>query len=622
MASALSASPLAGLTSAAALLQVQLGIGFVLGALGIVVTSSQAVKKQLAGSPWEATLRAAAKAVSPVPLLVSSALLQAQAAPDALASVGFMVSSTAVALGAFLAVVDPIMGAQEEEATPRFLKANRVLNGCRAFGQVLLVFAALPEGTQLLCASCLVRAALAVQAVGAAAGVLCLASGGAVAEVLVELEPVAALAPVLAALALLDSSAWGPGGLTVLLSQPALFGVAHMALVVGVHFLGGSVEDSDRPELDLRFSAQEAGKQAEPVRIANAALLHLTIVLGLARVLVGTYGMEVTLGGIILQWGDPLAATAAALSALILGVYIVEYVLAAYNAEDPPVAKSNGLHQEGSEAAEEPTQPERSRAAIDYLKAIVTPAHALLLAILAARMMNSTSDADLDIMDRVSLVAVAPFRYGFVLAAVAVWLQVASFLVFAICHSDAEHMVEPPFHVTGTLQWQAKGALTNKLAEAVQWVTHALLEGGLLLGCVGLGPTTWFLGAISSMGFLYLAAPPEARLAADTTAKAMGSAALACGGSWFSGLEALLEQRRQTQLAAAALRAAAVAAALEQESAPKGKAAAAAKGQGKGGASKQPVVEKKEAQPAQQAAPQQKGGGFEKKKNAKGNKKK
>merc|ERR1719436_1923426 len=100
-------------------------------------------------------------------------------------------------------------------------------------------------------------------------------------------------------------------------------------------------------------------------------------------------------------------------------------------------------------------------------------------------MIFPAEEADMDMIDRVSLLAAAPFRYGLVLAAAAAWLQVAAYVVYVVGHSGADGLAEPPFDGTGTLCWEANAGLSKQVADFVAWITHAFLEGGLLLGCIG-----------------------------------------------------------------------------------------------------------------------------------------
>lgn len=566
------------LGSVSVLLQVQLGLGFVLGGLGIAVGASEAFAKQLAGSPWEATLRSAAKAVNAVPVLAAFALIQVQGAtPDILTSVGLLVCSAAISLGTFLAILGPIVGAQG------FPKASRILSSCCAFGQVSLVFGAAPTGMQLLCATGLVRAALVVQALGAVASAVSLRPG-AVAEVLADLEPAVSFAPVLAGLALVDHAAWGPAGAILLPLQPAIYGGVYAGIVLFVRVtLGSRAAASRGPEFGLRLtsgSEGHAGKQVEAVGLANAAALYLATAAGIIRVLAGSLSIEASMTGISIGWSDLLLLAAVKLVALILGVYAIDFALACTSgqeeeeeeAEEPP---AEGDPINGIIAVDRPVmQAPRGRkpTIMDHLKALIAPAHTLLLALLAARLGVSDLSQYGD-RDAVTSVAMAPFHYGFTLAAAAVGLQVIALLLFALAHSDMEHVPEPPFDVTGTLKWETKGTLPSRLGGGLRWVTLVLLESGLLLGCLGLGPIWWLLGGFTTVGVLYALAPPEARERAHGAAKVAGAALLACGGSSFSGVEAFLERRRQEREAAAAQRAAAVGEALAAEGREKGGAA-------------------------------------------------
>lgn len=92
---------------AAALLQLQLGLGLVLAALRSV--SRGPASELLAAVPWERALRAAGAAAGRAPLLAAFALVQARgAATNRPASAGLMLATASVLLGALLAVLAPL----------------------------------------------------------------------------------------------------------------------------------------------------------------------------------------------------------------------------------------------------------------------------------------------------------------------------------------------------------------------------------------------------------------------------------------------------------------------------------------------------------------------------------
>merc|ERR1712151_1307494 len=106
-------------------------------------------------------------------------------------------------------------------------------------------------------------------------------------------------------------------------------------------------------------------------------------------------------------------------------------------------------------------------------KAIVSPAQSIVLALILISSSTYT-------MGRMGFRVMLP-RYGFVMASLGVSLQVLSFLLFALTHSNDDPPKEPSFDCTGTLEEGAIGGGPGRAA------TLLLLQGGIALGLVGMG---------------------------------------------------------------------------------------------------------------------------------------
>lgn len=516
--------------SAVVLLQANLGVGLLLGALGVAVSSSHEVRSQLEGKPWEATLRSAAKAVSPAPLLIAYALVQVRAAPaDMLASTGLLVSGASVFLSTFLAILGPVLGA-------RFATASRVLHVIRAFGQMLMVFGRMPAGVELFCASLFIRAALAARSASAVSCALSLGS-----DASEDVEQVVAMAPLIGAIALLDNMAWGPSGVMAVPFQASLLCTVLLGLVVAVRFgMGGSVTSAGRHAMDVQF---EDGL-FEGIRSKLVALIFVVLAFSVCRVFVGTFGIQVSTSSISIAWGDLLTASAAKVALLIVGTYIVSFVPA--GPLDEAEEETDGIPPiNGMEVANGVSKTHgKGLGMLDYMKAIVAPAEVLVLALIAAQM-GSQQETSLGAL---------PFKYGFILAALGVGLQIVSLLAFATANAGKKG-AEPCFDTTGTIQWAAED---GTLMFGLRSLTLLCLECGLLLGCLGLGATPMVVGFVTSTGALFVLSPAETRQTGIKVATLIW-------GSFTGGVEAIIEQQRAAQEAAAARRAAAVARTLEAE---------------------------------------------------------
>mmetsp|Transcript_131937 Transcript_131937/g.329064 ORF Transcript_131937/g.329064 Transcript_131937/m.329064 type:complete len:593 (-) Transcript_131937:171-1949(-) len=568
------------LGSASALLQVQLGLGLVLGAVGIAVSSSPDLRKHMDGATWESTLRAAAKAASPALLLTVFALIQAHAAsPDILTSAGLLVSGAAVTLSAFIAVLGPIRGssAPEEDGPAPFVTASRVLSSIQAFGQFVLIFGTLPSGSQLLCASLFVRLALTVQTVRAVSRALLLGASP-VSKALRDMEPVLTLAPFLGGLALLDAMSWGPSGIMLTLLQPVVYCTLLVVMIAFVRLsLGAGIDSFGGPDLAFTFQLEGAvGSTVEAARAAIVFAIYAAMIFSLGRVLHGTFAVEMSMSGFSVQWGDPLASAAAKMSLLAIVTHFADFALGVLGSEEEHAQAANGALPINGVEVSGASAPAHLRdlTVTDYAKAVVTPAHTLLLGLVAARM--SLPDPD---KSGALNVAAMPFSYGFVLASMGVMMQVVLLIFFGIAHADESHASQPCFDTTGTVQWSVKSQVLGKIVEGFRLATVFLLEGGLLLGCIGLGPVPLAVGGFSTASALYLLSPAEARETGLMVVKV-------CTRSLGSSIETILEKQRQAQEAAAARKAAAVAKALEAESAPKHKTQAE-KGSGGSGGPKQ-----------------------------------
>merc|ERR1719221_1669792 len=123
-----------------------------------------------------------------------------------------------------------------------------------------------------------------------------------------------------------------------------------------------------------------------------ASGLYLSLSIGIARVLVGTFDVEVSLGRVAVAWGEPLFAAAALLLALLVSVYVAELLLSRLT-EATPVPQqgttTNGFANATDLDATEDSIHEITvevRSTIDHMKAIVAPVISLVLALVVVHM--------------------------------------------------------------------------------------------------------------------------------------------------------------------------------------------------------------------------------------------
>lgn len=570
----------AGLGFAATLLQVHLGIGIVLVVVGA------AGKSLSRGSSWEVTLRSAAAAAGPVPLLVAFALVQAVGTTsDFLAFAGLGVSTASVFLGTLLALLIPTLGLDvadvnsktgeiisesfdnETPKAARMAKVARAVSSLRFLGAALLLFGAVPAGTQLLCSALILRLALLVYAACAGAHALGVSSGALVAAA----EHAVKVAPLAAGLGLLDHLAYGTAPWLHAPMQPALYTAAAAAAQIALILVAGGSQEPLRAEFDLGLAPNAL---TDTVAHASIGGLYLSLAVASGRVLVGTYDIQASLSGFSVEWGAPLIAAASLLAALYVLVQLLEVVLA----HIPKTALANGATN-GAHEHEEKHEP--TPTVISHVKAVVAPVFTLALALATVHLSQSASSGS-KALDMTLAFVTLPLRYGFMLAAAGVALQVITLVLFALAHCDEEPVPEPPFDGSGCLRWEPEGETACKAVEGVRWATLGLLVGGLSLGWIGLGTLPWMVLGFTAVPLVYTLLPAEAKEVVHSNAvvgiaglKNFGDFLLSCAGGFVNSRQQALTAMAERR---AAEKAAAMVAEMGESEAKKSKAKGAGKG--------------------------------------------
>lgn len=550
----------AGLGCASTVLQVHLGTGLVLMYVSSAVRTGQPLGKVLEGTCWHHALHKAAQASASAPALVAHALIQARgSAMDQLSWLGLALAAAAVVLGAASAVLGPLMGAGENgittngvnglngahHATPKLPKTSALSRVCSALlgsALALLIFGNIPSDVQLLSAAAFVRLALSVRAAGAF--IHAVSPNGSNAAMLVDLEKTIDLAPLVCCLALFDYNSAGATSVAAALFQPvvycALLGLAQANLVLLKHAVFGTAA-SDQPTNghDLSHSLDTA--QGPPalerlLRLGQAAF-YTAAAVAVGYALSASFNVTVSTTGFSVAWGgSPLFGAACLLQALIVGVFAAE-CLASSAKKDV----SNGVEAAGPGLAV-------------YLKAVVAPAQALVLALLVS--------SQVQMVGKLSFMALP--RYGLVAAVAGVTMQVVLLLLFALAHANDYPPKEPRVDCAGTLE---EGGLVRSL-------TLCLLQGGIALGIVGMGFVGWLAAGAVCGPLVYLVLPKAARHGVNSAFFALVSTLLAQLGDTFSVVGDILEEQRAAREAMRAKQASENAASLlgEEDGGKKGKA--------------------------------------------------
>lgn len=365
------------------------------------------------------------------------------------------------------------------------------------------------------------------------------------------------LAPVLGALALLDHIAWGSASPFSAPVQPILYCTVACLILVNLVFLMrkcfnlGVVDSARSAEFDICFVGVDHGAShhVEPFRRLTVLILYAALFLSGFRVLTGFFTLEISTTGFAISWAEPFVATAALLSSLSTAVYLGDYVSA--------------------QLLERPIANEQARI-METMKAITMPTQGVTMALIATHV-TTTSYIKLDPLD--AMLSSLPLKYGFLLTAAAVILQVVLLTVFAACSGGTT----PTFDGIGTVQWDTGSKSESKTAMWLQVTAVALLEGGLLLGVASLGVSLWLLVCLPVVPFVILFMPPEFCQGLWITLRFCLSAVMRIMTTMWSWFESFITQRRLAQEASSAQQATEKAAQLEAEIAAQARAQAPSK---------------------------------------------
>jgi len=548
---------------ASKLLQVNLGVGLITAACSAAATSCPSSGKTLA------QLRRAAEISSPALLLAVFALIQARgSAVDLLSWAGLFASTVSVVLGTVVSALWPVLGAGVAETNGNAeldadlhsygaSRGARAVSSLRALGQTSLIVSCLPASLQLSCASVLVRLALLSDTLGAFAHAMAIKPGTSrLLAAQQDAERMLTLAPVLGALALLDHIAWGSAPPISAPVQPILYCTVACLILVNLVFLMrkcfdcGVVDCPRSAEFDIRFGGADHGSSlhVEPFRQLTVLILYAALVLSGFRVFTGFFTVEISTTGFAISWAEPFVATAALLSSLCTTVYLGDYVSA--QLFEKPLVNDQVATTNGDAEAEVRI--------MEKMKAITMPTQGITLALIATHV-TTTSYVKLDPLD--AMLFSLPLKYGFLLTAAAVFLQVAVLMVFVAFSGGTT----PSFDGIGTAKLDIGSKGDNTAAMFLQVTAVFLLEGGLFLGMASLGVSLWLLVSLPVVPFVVLFMPPEFFQGLWSTLRFCFSVVLKVLSTMWSWIDSVITQRRLAQEAASAQQAKEKAARLEAE---------------------------------------------------------
>jgi hypothetical protein len=569
-----------GLGFASVLVQASLGIKFGMAAISTAVCSSSTIRQKMDKYNWQTLLSALNQALAHAPLLAVFGLIQARGkSSDVVSFFGLGVACTSMFIQVLIVILVPAFGAEVPEVDrftgdiitlslgqSKWVVPAKMLSCMRALAEIGLIFGSTPASLQLFCASAFVRLSFAVFGIGSLGAALGLPSLGSFSEARADAEHIVSVAPILGGLALLDHIAWGSDSLLAAPLQPVvyctLFAMAQVALIFVVRMaLEAGVNLASKRALYFSFNLEE-GMESRVcvVRQMTMSGFCLGLAMGIVRVVVGIFGVQVALSGITVTWREPLVACGTLMLAVHFAVLCMEYFVGKMADE---VAKIENAPVEASASDEKPEisvtfVPDIPSETGEYLKALVLA----FVAVHTALPPPVDYDViDPDPFDFVVNFAVAPFRYGFLLAAVGVCLQVATLAFFSMSPPTSAAVVD----CTGTMHWDKDSNTGTTGATFVQYTTLVFLELGLFLGCIGMGGYIWAPVFFVIVPLIMLLLPSESRQALFDVLSISTCIMGYFGSSVFAKLEAFYLSRRLASEAAASRRAELEAVSLETE---------------------------------------------------------
>lgn len=536
---------------ACTLLQLHLGMGLVTGSITWAVGSNERVRAQLAGVEWQAVLKAWASAARPAALLVAFALIQVRAEAIGIISiVGLFLAGISTFLGTYLIVFVSICGGEVpdvKEGSGALLSKlfvpglAKILNIIRAIGLLLLLAATLPEGTQLIIASGIIRSAIAAEVFSVLASAVGLEES-LFAEVAADSASAMDIAPLVAALAVLDELSWAETSLLALPLQPMLYvagGLAsQVALIIVLHFgCGGG----------LKGGCAACTMVGVINRLARVGIC-LGLVLSIFRIMATTFECHLTMTGINIQWGELAIATALALCNLSLLGQIAQIAESDSPDQSQAVNVANGTddHSE-KEHAESTIRSDEHQALAgvsEPVKIITSRATGMILGLVALQMGAAETSGN-SARAFFSAAFSGTWKIGFPLCALAMVLQLFLLVAFSISHIDEVPARDAVLDGTGTVEWEVQGKTGRKLFESCRSTAILLSQGGLSLGVLSLGVLPWIIVSLILLFVVFPMLPKQGKANAMNGLGWFFFFLRGCLGSLGAKVEAYLDEKRK-----------------------------------------------------------------------------
>jgi hypothetical protein len=540
-----------------ALLQLHLGLGFVIAIVSYAVGVSTELRERLSAVPWHGAIKAVEAAAAPLLLLSAYALVQLQAqAMSFLHVVALIVAGSSVLGVTLFTALVPICGgdvpevdavsgdvteAGEEspQSLPKFTRFLRFLSVVKALGQLLLLSASFPgvEHSHLVCASALARLALFAEAVGAISLALGFKDGvvtptcSDVVKVLRSTTLVSGLA-IMADIGISKHMANGTdmgmvsGSIWALPFQPIFYCAVGLYSLVGITLV-----------LDIScggrcLAGSAADKRVATIEYAGKGVLVIGLLTSIVWIAMDTFDVRVQpkWTGLSVEWGEPLVAIAVTIASLAFLAELVDFFFYRTSDEASPAIEGKATCEKRSAFS----------GIAEEMETITSRASCLILALLATHITVARCPAES--LDAYLMALTSPLRLGFLLCSVVILMQIVLLVAFRFSSRDSES--DAIMDATGTI-----------MCDSAKHISQ-LLAVGLGMSIMSMGVSVCAVVGVVIIGLVYLFLPQQGKA---TIIEALGWIATglkSCFGVIGRRVDEFLEQRRKIAEAKAAERAA------------------------------------------------------------------
>lgn len=475
-------------------LQLHLGLQLVVAVFTWGSGANAKIKERLASFQWQAFLQAAMSAAGPGALLSAFGLIQIHGkSVSSFTLAAFVTVGASLLVSSFLSILVPLCGFDVPEvdvatgdAVPEsssLRKLTKCIAVVKCIGYCVLLFASVPEGVALICASALVRVGFASQAIFSVLYVVGEEDGN-VANACADSAHILHGSALLAGLALFAELATHESSsmYTNSISQSIVFQVFLICCVVGIFAKVSLVA-----VLHLACGGGVLDGSGAHQRISSIHWIFNTLLT------VGMFGCVACLSwdsveidifhrfsGFEVKWGPPYQAIALMIAAMASFTQLLECVAP----ERPPVTdgQTNSKFQAGI------SEP---------MKAITSRGSFLVLALVVLQLAPAPKKY-IDEEDSI-FTSLAGLSAAFFLPCVgAMVVQILMLLTFVFVNSD--ETTEPAVDCMGTLEVASENKGGQAMVQNLRGVASILMIMGLALGVFSMGVLPWIL--IKLVGFV------------------------------------------------------------------------------------------------------------------------